>query len=559
MYGPRVCEYDLERKHLVLGFLFLLFASQLVGCKGESGSPGSITSSSTTSSTQQPGPTYYVDCSAPANGNGTQTSPWNTLDSANAVSFAAGNQLLIKRGTTCQGALNPAGSGSSGAPIAVDAYGTGAAPVIDGGTSSVVIHLMDQQYWEIRNLEIVGGNKFGIFIEGSTSNSALNHFQLINLNVHGAHYVSTGTGDSGEVVIRPTGAHQIVNDVLIDGVTAHDSQVYAGILVGAAGGFNAETAACQQQPTPAQQLGSNITVQNSTVHDVYGSGMVINGLNNGLMQNNVVYNSGLCTDYDCGTGLWEWCCHSCIIQNNESYSNHTALLYDGGDFDIDHANIANILQYNYGHDSDGYCINIGAGYVSTNSIVRYNVCSNNGRNGKIQPQGEVLVGSSVSGVQVYNNTISANPAISSAAFLTQAPPSTDQRIFENNIIYNAVPQMIQTVPGYTLDYNIYWTTNPSSPAWLWNGTTYNSLSAYQSASGQDGHSLFIDPMLNNPTYHSPGRPASPFTLQAGSPARGAGTNVCLGISGCSVGTQDFFGNPLPMTGTGYDIGADQAP
>jgi len=514
------------------------------------------------STTTQAGPTYYVDCSAPANGDGTQTSPWNTLTSANAVSFTAGNQLLLKRGTICQGALNPAGSGSSGAPIAVDAYGAGAAPVIDGGTSSAVVHLTDQQYWEIRNLEIVGGNKFGIFIEGTTSNSALNHFHLINLNVHGAHYVSTGTGDSGEVVIRPTGVHQVVNDVLIDGVTAHDSQVYAGILVGAAGHFNEETAACQQQPTPAEQLGSNITVQNSTVHDVYGSGMVIDGLNNGLMQNNVVYNSGLCTDYDCGTGLWEWCCHSCMIQSNESYSNHNTglpLYGDGGDFDIDNSNIANVLQYNYGHDADGYCIAIGAVSVSTNSIVRYNVCSNDGRNGKIQPpQGEILVGN-VNGVQVYNNTISANPAIGSAAFLATAQPSTDQRIFENNIIYNAVPQMIQAVPGYTLDYNIYWTTSSSSPTWLWNGTTYNSLSAYQSASGQDGHSLYIDPMLNDPTYHSPGRPASPLTLQAGSPARGAGTNVCLGIGGCSVGTQDFFGNPLPMTGTGYDIGADQAP
>jgi len=486
-------------------------------CGSSSGPPNTTT---------QAGPSYYVDCSAPANGDGSQSSPWNTLDSANAISFTPGNQLLFKRGTTCQGMLTPAGSGSSGAPIVIDAYGTGAAPVIDGGTGNpAVIHLMDQQYWEIRNLEIVGGIKFGIFIEGATDNSALNHFRLINLNVHGAHYVSTATGDSGEVVIRPTGTHQVVNDVLVDGVTAHDSQVYAGILVAVGGNFNGETAACELQPTPAQQLGSNVTVQNSTAHDLYGSGMVIAALNNGLMQNNVVYNSGLCTNYDCGTGLWEWCCHSCMIQSNESYSNHTALPLkgDGGDFDIDHFNIDNILQYNYGHDADGYCINIGSTLLpaSTNSIVRFNVCSNNGRNGKIQPpQGEVIVGDYVSGVQVYNNTISANPAISSAAFLTITSPGTDQRIFENNIIYNAVPQMIQTIPGYTLDYNIYWTTSSSSPAWLWNGATYNSLSAYQSASGQDGHSLYIDPMLNNPTYHSSGRPASAFTLQAGSPARG---------------------------------------
>ena len=68
-------------------------------------------------------------------------------------------------------------------------------------------------------MEIVGGNKFGIFISGNTANSSLNHFHLINLNVHGAHYTSTNTGDSGEVFISPAGVHQIVNDVLLDGVS----------------------------------------------------------------------------------------------------------------------------------------------------------------------------------------------------------------------------------------------------------------------------------------------------------------------------------------------------
>jgi hypothetical protein len=33
--------------------------------------------------------------------------------------------------------------------------------------------------------------------------------------------------------------------------------------------------------------------------------------------------------------------------------------------------------------------------------------------------------------------------------------------------------------------------------------------------------------------------------------------VCAGISGCTMGTQDFFGNPLPASGTGLNIGAFQ--
>ena len=74
------------------------------------------------------GASYYVDCSAATNGNGSQSSPWNNLATVNATTFAPGDQILFKRGITCVGTLSPQGSGSSGSPIAVDAYGTGSKP-----------------------------------------------------------------------------------------------------------------------------------------------------------------------------------------------------------------------------------------------------------------------------------------------------------------------------------------------------------------------------------------------------------------------------------------------
>jgi len=88
---------------------------------------------------------YYVNCSAATDGDGTQASPWNSLSGANATIFRPGDQLLFKRGTTCQGALSPAGSGSSDAPIVIDVYGTGTQPIIDGGTNNAVISLTGQQ------------------------------------------------------------------------------------------------------------------------------------------------------------------------------------------------------------------------------------------------------------------------------------------------------------------------------------------------------------------------------------------------------------------------------
>lgn len=55
------------------------------------------------------GQAYYLDCSAPAQGDGSRMHPWNSLAAANSFRFTPGDQLLLKRGTTCRGMLHPSG------------------------------------------------------------------------------------------------------------------------------------------------------------------------------------------------------------------------------------------------------------------------------------------------------------------------------------------------------------------------------------------------------------------------------------------------------------------
>jgi hypothetical protein len=535
--------------------LALLLFSILNACSGSGSSP---------KVPPPPGPrsagAFYVDCSAASNGSGTQASPWNSLASVNAFGFIPGDQLLLNRGTTCNGSLTPQGSGSATVPIVIDAYGTGAQPAINGGSAEEALKLFNQQYWEINNLEIVGGNLYGVYVSGNTPNSTINHIHLKNLNVHGATFTSTKRADSGEVFISNNGAGETLNDVLVDGVTAHDSHVSEGILVSAGGAWI-------EGNGMSQPLGSNITVQNSTAHDVYGDGILITETTNGLLQNNVVYNSGLCPTCTGSTpvGLWEWYCHTCTVQNNESYANQS-WGGDGGDFDIDYYNNDNIVQYNYGHDSAGYCVAFfgAGGRTSVDNIFRYNVCSNNGQRSDLSKQGEVYVytwdNGSLNGVQIYNNTFYWNPASNAAALVTSGATfaGTDPLFFKNNIIYATVPGMIQTTSGFTLDNNIYWTTSSSPATWQIGSTIYTGFTAYQAGSHQDAHGYNLDPMLNSPTYHATGKPTTAFTLLQGSPASGRGTNVCSGISGCSMGSQDFWGNALP-NGSGYNIGAYQGP
>jgi hypothetical protein len=365
---------------------------------------------------------HYVDCSAASNGTGTESSPWNTLASVSATVFSPGERILFNRGTTCSGILEPLGSGTTRSPIVIDAYGTGPQPIIDGGMNTAAVQLIGQQGWEINNLEVVGGNYYGVNIAGTAPNTAYTHFRLTNLNIHGAHHTAAES-DSGEVFIAIGNAGETINDIVIDGVIAHDSQVFNGIFIDA-GVFPTST-------SPAL-LGDNITVQNSSVYNISGIGITLFVVTNGLMQNNVVHNTGQCPlNPGCGAntpgGLMDLYCHTCIMQNNESYDIQDYSPWDGGDYDIDVWNTNNIVQYNYGHDSIGYCVSVFSAYnvVSTGNIIRYNVCSNNGRLANSPDPGEIFMntnGAAISGtldgVQVYNNTVYWNPATPGPAFNT---------------------------------------------------------------------------------------------------------------------------------------------
>jgi hypothetical protein len=93
----------------------------------------------------------------------------------------------------------------------------------------------------------------------------------------------------------------------------------------------------------------------------------------------------------------------------------------------------------------------------------------------------------------------------------------------------------------TIDYNHYYHPAGGQFSW-WNAGSeigYTSLSAYRSASGQDTHSLNVNPLFTNSSTND-------FTLQSSSPCINAETN--LGY------TRDYAG--IVLVGA-PDIGADE--
>ena len=78
--------------------------------------------------------TYYVSSSSGSDVNsGTaSTSPWKTVAHVNGLTFLPGDSILFKRGDVWNESLTLPSSGSSGSPIAFDAYGTGLAANLTG-------------------------------------------------------------------------------------------------------------------------------------------------------------------------------------------------------------------------------------------------------------------------------------------------------------------------------------------------------------------------------------------------------------------------------------------
>jgi len=489
---------------------------------------------------------FFVDCDRgedAADGR-TPGSAWRTLDRVNSAGFLPGDRILLHRGTRCEGMLRPLGSGAPDRPILLGAYGSGPLPIIDAGDNQAAIRLFNQDHWHLQEVETIGGNPFGILISGDSG--PLYHFRIKDVVVHDVRG-SAMNKESGLVVVTPGSAETTFHDVVIDGVTAHTSTQWAGILVGGDdfGG------------TPASPRSTDVTIRNCTVHDVHGDGIVLYQVDRGLIETSVAYRTGRIPTADVGTpnGIWTWMCDDCTVQYNEGYLTDSPGV-DGGVFDIDYGCSNTVVQYNYAHDAAAYCVSIFGAYSTTrNSVIRYNVCAGNARDASKAYQGEIYLltwgGGRIDGVQIHNNTIHWSPAADGFALNAAGARFSGDlpRRFENNIVYSTTPRLVDLRgdSGFELDHNIYWYGGPGAPLWRVGALTASRLADWR-ALGFDDASLHTDPLLVDPSHHDAGLPTRAFMPRRDSPAIDAGTTPQ------QAATRDLLGTPVPF-GAAPDIGA----
>jgi hypothetical protein len=233
-------------------------------------------------------------------------------------------------------------------------------------------------------------------------------------------------------------------------------------------------------------------VRNSAVHDLYGDGIILFRVKDGLIDHSAAWHTGMQPTQSIGTpnAIWTWMCTDCVVNKSEAFLTDSPGV-DGGAFDIDWGNTRNSVLDSYAHDTQGYCIAVfGAGYVTRDSLVKGNLCINNARSPRMaRYQGAIFLWTWNNGVienlRVEQNTVYWTPPGSFPALLNHADIRGSQNVFRENQIYSGSPWVIDSNNKITFQDNRYTTCGDDGAMWVFEGHTYETFDEYRSGADQE--------------------------------------------------------------------------
>lgn len=477
---------------------------------------------------------YYVATSGSDSNPGNKSAPWKTLQHA-ADKAVPGSKINVRGGIYNQKLkITRSGSASQG-PIVFSNYGKEKV-IIDGTGLSVdgiegLVEMKDVNYitvhgFEIRNYSTTSRNSVpvGIYVHGSGG-----FIHLTNNKIHRIQNTAKPIGsdlmgrDAHGIAVYGTEAPASVHDITING-----NELYNLVL------GTSETLV----------LNGNVdtfAVTDNLIHDTDNIGIDIIGFEgiapntaydqarNGLVKGNRVYNVSSNQNPSYGKK----------VPNN---SNSAGGIYVDGGKDT-------IIEQNYSYNND-IGIEIAsehAGRATSNITVRSNLIYNNRQTGIAMGGYDKQRGSTVN-CKVVNNTVYKNDTLGGGSGQIFIQYDTKNNIIKNNIVVASLTNVLIyneyfKNAGNVVDYNLYFTADGSADAyWTWQNKNYTGFSAYKTGSGNDAHSLFIDPKFVNAAKGD-------FHVRPSSPAINAGSTG-IPISG----TQDMDGHTR-VQGNAVNIGA----
>ena len=473
------------------------------------------------------GMAFYVSTTGSDSNPGTLSSPWRTIQHA-ANSVQAGDTVYVRGGVYNESAnISVSGSLIAGS-IRFQSY-PGETAIVDGTglvppTSSPqgLINITNQSYisiqgFEIRNYQTSSASAIpaGIWVSGSGSN-----IQILNNVIHNIVTTSEASGNAFGIAVYGTAA-----PASLDSITISGNQVY-----------NLKTG--QSESVNVDGNVTNFVITNNSIHDNDNIGIDVIGFEgvspdpsfdyarNGTVAGNTVYNI------------------SAI--NNPGEGNQ----YDANGIYVDGGSQV-VIEHNLIHHVD-IGIEMASehqGHVTSFVIVRNNLVYSANSIG-------ITIGGYASNVggtdhcTIVNNTLFQNDTKNTGSGEFQIQYYATNNVFKNNIVYASSQGLF--INNYTnsepdpadVDYNLYYSSLNSTMAdFIWNGTNDTGFSTYQSTTGKDSHSQYLDPQFLSLTTPN-------LQIQPTSPAVNAGINLGPTV----VGTLDFAGNPR-VQGSNIDIGA----
>jgi protocatechuate 3,4-dioxygenase beta subunit len=512
---------------------------------------------------------YYVSPLGSDSSAGTSTSaPWKSITKVNQINFKAGDQIYFKGGSTFNGTISfdANDKGTSSAPIKVSSYGGGKAIINAGGGNGLYAH--NTAGFDISNMRFTTAGRLNnsgagvYFVNDLNTNTKLQYVHIDDIDA--GDFGNSGIYISG-LLLNGSTAHNGYNDIRITNSALHDNTMF-GIRING-NGNDAHTNLYVGSVRLYNNVGRGDQARTN------GNGIMVGNVTNGTVERSVAYSNGGNGNH-C-VGMWMINSTNVVFQYNESYSNRTSFDSDGGGFDIDGGCQNCTIQYNYSHD------NYGAGYgifqyidaaPFNNNVVRYNISQNDGRHNSYNgirlwsPQAGGL-----KNVEIYNNTVyMTKPASGNPRALFIKTPTTNVHI-RNNIFVTtgglALAEIASGQSGLLMQNNNYYASG-STLNIIYGSTTYTSMSAFRSGTGQEtvnGQSVGTSA---DPKFVSAGGGGtvgignslasnlSAYKLTSGSPMINAGLDLKTKF-GVSVGSHDFYGQSIPYGGA-FDIGANEA-
>lgn len=495
----------------------------------------------------------YIDASAAGGGDGSEILPYNSFSSINwstggdnsiADWVAAKNDVFInlKRDTVMLNeALNPTINGAPFHPITIQPYGVGEDPIIDrNSVTSAAMNLTDRSYFVIDSIHFRNTGHSIIFHHGNNitiKNCTFRDFIYSALFAHGENNYDIynliidnndiGNSDNKAIQLKITGSANTIgpSEPGPGTGTGYNISITNNNIYFVTAGIYLQSDIIVY----TEGIGwNNIDIDNNTVQECPGYGILINGMLLDLPERSYVRRNNLYKIGDDSTpdinGIQLGFCHNLIVENNivdtvvTNAPDECGIIIDwvGNWAPIIDAHSStdvivrsNIVKNNtYGNAGKG--INV---WAAINTEV-YNNIIINCTTGIIVGQDHCI------GTKVYHNTIlDCNDGMR----LNTTAPEVD---IKYNIVVDSLQYGINRVTGAIApdeDYNC-----------VYNSTIEDYYNFIEGANSIDTDPLLVDQLGED------------YRIQSGSPCRDAGPGVGILI--------DFDRNMRPL-GLNFDMGA----